>query len=796
MNYDNKNFILAIVLSMLIIFGWQYFYAQPLQEKLTGGGTDTTTTTPQPDGTVPDTAPPAPVKRDDAIAASPRVPIETASVKGSINLRGAQFDDLHLIKYRETIDPNSPTIVFLSPAGTPGALFAEQGFVPATGTLAKLPDSKAIWTAPEGAKLTEATPVTLTWDNGEGLIFSRKIEIADEYMFTVTQTVENKSAAPVALIPYARIQRQDTPVVAGYWVFFEGMLGWLGDSLQEIHYKDVAEQKEPQKLDSQGGWLGFTDKYWAAAIVPDQSKPVTASFLHQRSSERDLYQTDYLAKDALIVQPGASATYRDQLFAGAKVVKTIDTIGTKNGIAGFDYMVDWGWFYFLTKPFFYLLDWLKGLVGNFGIAILLATVLVKLAVFPLANKSYASMSKMKKLQPEMEKLKQEFPDDRMKQQQGMMELYKREKVSPLSGCLPVVVQIPIFFALYKVILTSIELRHAPSMAGSTIFPRPTDESLQPLRPHSLDAAAYPHDRHLADHHGHHHVAADAPEPDAARPCSGKPVQLDAGDLHLHAGLIPRRPRHLLGLEQHALDPAAVVHHEAPRRRDRLLRQHPGQPALPQEEGVGVSEAFTKDQIDAGRRLFGGPSRFMLGVAQLGQLPEVKGVEIAFAGRSNVGKSSLINALTGMRELARASNTPGRTRELNFFNVNDALTLVDMPGYGFAKASKADVKQWQAVLKSYLRGRPGLTRAFVLIDSRHGILKADEEMFELLDESAVAYQVVLTKIDKIKPQELQKVFAKVDAAIRKHAAAFPFVHATSSEKGTGIPELRAEIAGLL
>jgi YidC/Oxa1 family membrane protein insertase len=461
MNFENKNFILAIVLSMLIIFGWQYFYAKPLQDKLTQTtGTDTATQV-QPDGTVPGTTPPVAVTRDQALAATPRIKIDTPSVSGSINLQGAQLDDLHLIKYRETIDPKSPTIVFLSPAGTPGALFAEQGFVGATGTTAKLPDSKTVWTAPQGAVLTEATPVVLTWDNGAGLVFSRKIEISDEYVFTVTQSVENKSAAPVALIPYGRIQRQDTPAVSGYWVFFEGMIGWLNGGLQEIHYSDVAEQKDPSRFDSIGGWLGFTDKYWTAALVPDQAKPIVTSFIHQKAGERDLYQTDYLAKDALIVQPGASASYRDQVFAGAKVVKTVNAIATKYNIAGFDYMIDWGWFYFLTKPMFYLLDFLKGLVGNFGIAILLATVLVKLAVFPLANKSYASMSKMKKLQPEMEKLKQEFPDDRMKQQQAMMELYKREKVSPLSGCLPVVVQIPVFFSLYKVILTSIELRHAP-----------------------------------------------------------------------------------------------------------------------------------------------------------------------------------------------------------------------------------------------------------------------------------------------------------------------------------------------
>ena len=210
----------------------------------------------------------------------------------------------------------------------------------------------------------------------------------------------------------------------------------------------------------------------------------------------------------------------------------------------------------------------------------------------------------------------------------------------------------------------------------------------------------------------------------------------------------------------------------------------------------MSDAFTEDQIDAGRRLFGGPSRFLLGVAKLEQLPASKGVEIAFAGRSNVGKSSLINALTNVNGLARASNTPGRTRELNFFDVNEALTLVDMPGYGYAKAPKHEVKAWQSVLRGYLRGRPGLTRAFVLIDSRHGILKADEEMFDLLDEAAVTYQVVLTKTDKIKAPELEKVRETVAAAIKKHPAAFPQIHATSSDKGLGIPELRSEIAGLL
>ncbi|MFO1131535.1 MAG: membrane protein insertase YidC [Hyphomicrobiales bacterium] len=503
MNFESKNFIAAIVLSMLIIFGWQYFYAGPLQKKLTAG-TETAQTqapaqTAPATGAVPDMTPEAvAASREEAIAKSPRVAIKTDFVSGSVNLKGAMIDDLHLLRYRETIDPNSPTITFLSPSGTPGALFAEQGVVPATGTTAKLPDSNTVWTAPAGAVLSENNPVTLTWDNGAGLKFSRKIQISDEYLFTIEQTVENGSAAPVAMIPYARIQRQDTPHVSGYWVFFEGMLGWLDGSLHEIHYKDVNGQTEPDRRDSTGGWIGFTDKYWAAAVIPDQAAPVTASFIHTKLDNRDLYQTDYLAKDALVVQPGQSAATTGRLFAGAKVVSTINSIESLYQIQGFSYIIDWGWFYFLTKPFFYLLSWLKGIVGNFGIAILLATVLVKAAVFPLANKSYASMSKMKKLQPEMERLKKEYPDDKMKQQQEMMALYKREKVSPLSGCLPVVVQIPIFFSLYKVILTSIELRHAPFFGWIHDLSAPDPTSLFNLfglipwtPPHMLMIGAWP-----------------------------------------------------------------------------------------------------------------------------------------------------------------------------------------------------------------------------------------------------------------------------------------------------------------
>ena len=460
----NKNFILAIVLSMAIIFGWQYFYAGPIAEKARKQAEIAQTTTPATtasgDVQVPGQAVPA-LTREKALGAGPRLKIDTPDVEGSINLTGAQIDDLRLVRYQETIDPKSPNITLLSPNGSPNAFFAEQGVVGATGTTAKLPDAKTVWTADAAAVLGQGKPVTVTWDNGAGLVFTRQISIDDQYVFTVTQSVVNNSAAAVAVIPYARIQRQDTPIIAGYWVFYEGMLGYLGDKLQEVKYAAAIKDNEPVKVDSDGGWVGFTDKYWAAALIPEQARAITATFQHKLVEGRDIYQTDYLSRDAIVVQPGATATYQDQLFAGAKIVKTIQTIGEKYHIKKFDLMIDWGWFEFITKPMFILLEFIKSIVGNFGIAILVATVLVKLAVFPLASKSFASMSKMKKLQPEMAKLKELYPDDKAKQQQGMMELYKREKVSPISGCLPVVVQIPVFFSLYKVILTSIELRHAP-----------------------------------------------------------------------------------------------------------------------------------------------------------------------------------------------------------------------------------------------------------------------------------------------------------------------------------------------
>jgi YidC/Oxa1 family membrane protein insertase len=461
---DNKNFIMAIVLSSLIIFGWQFFYILPQQkaaEQAAALQKKTEQVQPTTSAAAPGTVVGAAQPREALLTQSSRLKIDSPDVDGSIRLQGAALDDLRLKKYRERVDPTSPEIVLLSPSGSANAYFVEHLMVPAVGQTVKVPTPETVWSAPAGAVLGPGTPVTLTWDNGEGVIFKRTIAIDDKYVFNIAHTIENKSQNSIAVQPYARIQRQDTPKIEGWYVFFEGMLGVQEGTLTEVNYSDVAEPDGTVKTASTGGWLGFTDKYWSTALIPGKDARVNNTYQYQRINNRDVYQADYQAADPILIQAGAAVTYTDHVFAGAKDVKLIYDIGEKYGLDKFDLMIDWGWFPFLTKPMFWLLDFCKSIVGNFGLAILLVTVIVKLAVFPLANKSYASMSKMKKLQPQMEEMKARLGDDRMAMQKEMMELYKREKVSPLSGCLPIVVQIPIFFALYKVILTSLELRHAP-----------------------------------------------------------------------------------------------------------------------------------------------------------------------------------------------------------------------------------------------------------------------------------------------------------------------------------------------
>ena len=473
---DNRNLILAVALSIAVVFGWQYFIAGPRldqtkreQAAVTTANTPATTTAPGAapvaGATTPATGAPTQVigngdmTREAALAATPRVPVETPSVSGSINLKGGRLDDLRLKGYRETVNPNSPTIILLSPSGAPNGYFAEFGWVgAAAGTSVPGPDT--IWTAPAGAKLTPDTPVTLTYDNGAGLTFKRIISIDPSFMFTVRDDVTNATGQPVSLSPYGRVARLGEPTVAGYYILHEGLTGWMGDQhLQEITYAKIKKEGPQSFADVASGWLGITDKYWATAIVPRDRSPFTAHFSHVDTGQ-GLYQTDFQGQP-IQVAAGGTATTENLVFAGAKQVSIIDGYRDDLKIEHFDLLIDWGMFWFFTKPLFYVIDYFYKLFGNFGVAILLVTVLVKAIFFPLANKSYKSMSAMKKVQPEMAALRERFADDKVKQQQAVMELYKREKINPLAGCWPVLIQIPVFFSLYKVIFITIEMRHAP-----------------------------------------------------------------------------------------------------------------------------------------------------------------------------------------------------------------------------------------------------------------------------------------------------------------------------------------------
>ena len=403
----------------------------------------------------------AELPRAQALSLSPRVAFDSGRVDGSISLEGARIDDLQLKAYHETVDPTSPEIVLLSPRGSDNPYYAEFGWTAPPSANVALPGPTTRWSVAEGSTLTPDTPVTLAWDNGAGLIFRKTVSLDEGYMFTVEQTVENATGEAVTLYPYGLIARTGTPQTEGIWILHEGLIGFFpdADGLKEIDYEDL-QDAGPVRARTKGGWLGITDKYWMTALVPDQSVENRASFSDTPLRGRDVYQADFL-RDAVIVPAGGNVTVTDRLFAGAKIVDLIDGYEADLGIANFDLAIDWGWFYFITKPLFLALAWIAGLIGNFGIAILVLTVLIKLVFFPLANTSYVAMSKMKKVQPEMMKIRDRYKEDRTRQQQELMELYRREKVNPLAGCLPILIQIPVFFALYKVLFVTIEMRHAP-----------------------------------------------------------------------------------------------------------------------------------------------------------------------------------------------------------------------------------------------------------------------------------------------------------------------------------------------
>jgi YidC/Oxa1 family membrane protein insertase len=478
----DKNTILAIVLSVLVLVAWQYFYAAPQQklqqEQQQAQLKEKQKQKPQPPAktgapaTAPGAEPGAPsvpgqqaapaaaLTRAAALKESPRVAIDTGSLHGSINLKGGRIDDISLTKFHETVDRSSPPIVLLSPSGSPDPFYAEFGWTGGADSKLKLPTADTVWKQEGSGALGVGHPVTLTYDNDQGLQVRRTISVVDNYLFTVKDEVVNKSANSVTLYPYGLISRHGTPKTLGYYLLHEGLIGYLGnDGLQEITYKTI-DEKKVMNFNITNGWFGITDKYWAATLLPESTAHLKARFSTGKLGGKETYQTDYLL-DARTVAPGASTSVEGRLFAGAKEVHVINNYESQLHLNRFDLLIDWGWFYFITKPLFMVIDWFYRLVGNFGVAILIVTVLIKAAFFPLANKSYASMAKMKAVQPQMAALRERYPDDKVKQQQELMALYKKEKINPLAGCLPIVIQIPVFFSLYKVLFVTIEMRHAP-----------------------------------------------------------------------------------------------------------------------------------------------------------------------------------------------------------------------------------------------------------------------------------------------------------------------------------------------
>ena len=485
MKHDNRNLLLAAVLSMVVIFGWQMFIVEPRvadeqaqaetleatakaeKEVMQATGyADSTIPTPPAVTTSGGMAPVAPTNvqqnlpRDLALAQRPRIAIDTPSLRGSIALQGARLDDLQLKKYRLTVDPTSPEVVLFEPASSQNPYYAELGFTKSASASTKTPTPSTIWSVDSGHTLTQNTPIVLSWDNGEGLVFRRTISVDENYLFTVSDVVENSTSEIVTLYPYGLLSRGSLPETQGIYVLHEGMIGWFSDAgLQEVDYdEDFAE--ETFSFASTGGWLGITDKYWAAALIPQQGSAYKATFSEDPNPRRTAFQADFLG-EALAIPAGGAAQVENRIFAGAKVANMLTAYEEVDGVEKIGLLIDWGWFWFFTEPLFKALHWVANYVGNFGVAILIVTVVIKGFFFPLANRSYTAMSKMKKLQPKMEEVRERHKEDKAKQQEALMKLYKDEKVNPLAGCWPVLIQIPVFFALYKVLYVTIEMRQAP-----------------------------------------------------------------------------------------------------------------------------------------------------------------------------------------------------------------------------------------------------------------------------------------------------------------------------------------------
>ena len=453
---DNKNVFVAIALSMSVLLFWGAFVEQPENIKQTAikqNQIEKKNNTNNISPNINDTLEIKTVSRDELIKNVKRVKIENSSIIGSISLKGGLIDDVSFKNHQQNLN-DKKNVVFLNPQETENGFFVETGWT-SIGNKIKVPSVNSVWNVKGNNTLTENQPITLEWDNGEGITFKKIIDLDNKYLFNISQVVENNTNLSISLYPYAQITRNKIPDdIQNFYISHEGFIGVFDEELKEDDYDDIEEKKITREASK--GWLGITDKYWLAAVVPQQGESFKSTFLYKES-----FKANYILNSPTVIKPSSSNSNKVRLFVAAKEVETIDAYAANQNIEKLDLTIDWGWFYFFTKPLFFIIDYLFKISGNFGIAIVLITIGIRLLFFPLANYSFRSMAKMKALQPEMVRLKEIYKDDKMKLQQEMMSLYKKEKVNPASGCLPVLIQIPFFFAIYKMLFISLEMRHQP-----------------------------------------------------------------------------------------------------------------------------------------------------------------------------------------------------------------------------------------------------------------------------------------------------------------------------------------------
>ena len=452
---DNKNVFVAIALSMSVLLFWGAFFETPkkpidpknnqkVEQKSEAGSIAPTINQP----TIVKN-----ISREDSIKKDKRIKIENNSIVGSINLKGAQIDDISFKNHKQKVEGDK-NIIFLNPAETENGFYIETGWT-SVGNKIKIPTKESVWSVKGNNILSENSPIVLQWNNGEGIVFEKKIELDNKYLFRITQQVRNNSNSSIDLYPYAQMTRNKIPDdIQNFYIQHEGFIGVFDDELKEDDYDDIKEKKIVRE--SNEGWLGITDKYWMTAFVPEKGKNFKSTFLYDNG-----YKANYIINEPTTINKSSTGINQLRLFVSAKEVETIDGYAADQNINKFDLVIDWGWFYFFTKPLFFVIDYLFKISGNFGYAIVLLTVAIRLIFYPLANFSFKSMAKMKAVQPEMMRLKELHKDDKVKLQQEMMSLYRKEKINPASGCLPVLIQIPFFFAIYKMLFISLEMRHQP-----------------------------------------------------------------------------------------------------------------------------------------------------------------------------------------------------------------------------------------------------------------------------------------------------------------------------------------------